>query len=121
MSGSFRIVNGVAHNNDLDIKSPLIRVSGSGSIDLGQERVDYLAKTTVVTTLKGQGGPELEGLKGLTVPVKLSGPFDAIGYRVDFEGLASDLAKQKIDEKKEEVKAKVQDQIQEKLKGLFRK
>lgn len=121
MAGSFRIVNGVAHNNDLDVKSPLIRVSGSGIIDLGQERVDYLAKTTIVTTLKGQGGPELEGLKGLTVPVKLSGPFDAIGYRVDFEGLASDLAKQKIDEKKEEVKAKVQDQIQEKLKGLFRK
>lgn len=119
LAGSFRIVNGVAHNNDLDVKSPLIRVNGAGTIDLDLERVDYLAKTTVVSTLMGQGGPELEGLKGLTVPVRLSGPFTAIGYRIDFEGLASGLAKQKIDEKKEEVKAKVQDQIQEKLKGFF--
>jgi AsmA protein len=121
MAGSFRIVNGVAHNNDLDVKSPLIRVNGSGTIDLGQERVDYLAKTTVVSSLKGQGGPELEGLKGLTVPVRLSGPFDAIGYRIDFEGLASELAKQKIDEKKEEVKAKIQERLQDQLKGLFKK
>jgi AsmA protein len=121
MTGSFRIANGVASNNDLDVKSPLIRVNGSGTIDLGEERIDYLAKTTVVSTLKGQGGPELEGLKGLTVPVRLSGPFTAIGWRIDFEGLASELAKQKIDEKKEEVKAKVQDRLREELKGLFKR
>ncbi|OGB27490.1 MAG: hypothetical protein A3I66_06290 [Burkholderiales bacterium RIFCSPLOWO2_02_FULL_57_36] len=121
LTGSFRIANGVAHNNDLDVKSPLIRVNGSGTIDLGEERVDYLAKTTIVSTLKGQGGPELEGLKGLTIPVKLSGPFTAIGYRIDFEGLATELAKQKIDEKKEEVKEKVQERLEEKLKGLFKR
>ena len=120
MTGSFRIVNGVARNDDLDAKSPLIRVSGSGIIDLGEERLDYLAKTTVVSTLKGQGGPELEAMKGLTVPVKLSGPFTAIGYRVDFEGLASELAKKKIDEKKDEVKAKVQERLEGKLRGLFK-
>lgn len=121
LAGSFRIANGVAHNEDLDVKSPLIRVNGSGTIDLGQERVEYLAKTTVVSTLKGQGGPELEALKGLTVPVRLLGPFSAIGYRIDFEGLASGLAKQKIEEKKEEVKAKVQERLQDQLKGLFKK
>jgi AsmA protein len=121
MTGSFKIVNGVARNEDLDVKSPLIRVNGSGAIDLGEERVDYLAKTTVVSTLKGQGGPEMEALKGLTVPVRLSGPFTAIGWRIDFAGLASEMAKQKIDEKKDEVKAKVQDRLREELKGLFKK
>jgi AsmA protein len=130
LSGSFRIASGVARNEDLNVKSPLIRVGGAGEINLGEERLDYLAKATVVSNLQGQGGPELQALKGLTVPVRLSGPFSAIGWRIDFEGLASELAKQKIDEKKQELqsraqksideqKAKVQDRIKEQFKGLL--
>lgn len=130
LSGSFRIINGVAHNEDLLIKSPLVRVAGSGDIHLAEDRLDYLARTTVVSTLQGQGGPELQSLKGLTVPVRLSGPFNAIGWRVDLAGMASELAKQKIDERKEEVRAKAQKsldeqkekvrgQLQEQLKGLL--
>ncbi|WP_040041830.1 AsmA family protein [Noviherbaspirillum autotrophicum] len=130
LSGSFRIANGVAHNDDLSIKSPLMRIGGSGDIDLGAERLDYLARATVVQSLQGQGGPELQALKGVTVPVRLSGPFTAIGWRIDFAGMASELARQRIDEKKEEVKskaqkaleeekAKVQDQLKDQLKGLF--
>jgi AsmA protein len=132
LAGSFRIANGVAYNDDLSIKSPLIRVGGSGNINLGEERLDYLAKATIVSTLQGQGGPELQALKGLTIPVKLSGPFAAIGWHIDFQGLVSELAKQKVDEKKEEVrskaqkaigeqKSKAQDQLKEGLKGLFGK
>ncbi|WP_420472733.1 AsmA family protein [Noviherbaspirillum sp. ST9] len=130
LTGSFRIVNGVAHNEDLLIKSPLVRVAGSGDIHLAENRLDYLARTTIVSTLQGQGGPELQSLKGLTVPVRLSGPFNAIGWRVDLAGMASELAKQKLDERKEEVRAKaeksldeqkekVRGQLQEKLKGLL--
>ncbi|MGE5648765.1 MAG: AsmA-like C-terminal region-containing protein, partial [Bacillota bacterium] len=130
LSGSFRIANGVAHNDDLSIKSPLMRIGGSGDIDLGAERLDYLVRATVVQSLQGQGGPELQALRGVTVPVRLSGPFAALGWRIDFAGMASELAKQRIDEKKEEVKskaqkaleeekAKVQDQLKDQLKGLF--
>jgi AsmA protein len=132
LTGSFRIVNGVAHNDDLNIKSPLIRVGGSGDVNLADERVDYLVKATVVSNLQGQGGPDLQALKGLTIPVRLSGPFSAISWKVDVEGLASELAKQKLGEKKEEVrskaqealdkeKGKVQDRIKEQFKGLFGK
>lgn len=132
LSGSFRIVNGIAHNDDLNIKSPLMRIGGSGDVDLGAERLDYLARATVVQSLQGQGGPELQALKGVTVPVRLSGPFASLGWRIDFAGMASELAKQKVDERKEEVKAKVQkeldeqkakvqEQLKEGLKGLFGK
>lgn len=132
LSGSFRIANGIAHNDDLNIKSPLLRIAGSGDIDLGAERLDYLVRTTVVQTLQGQGGPELQALKGVTVPVRLSGPLAAIGWRIDFAGLASELARQRIDEKKEEVKsraqktleeekAKLQEELKNQLKGLFGK
>lgn len=121
LSGSFRVTNGVAHNDDLILKSPLIRLGGAGNIDLGAERLDYLAKVTVVSTLQGQGGPELQALKGLTIPVRLSGPFTAIGWRIDFAGLAKEAAKEKIEEKKTEIKEKAREKLQEKLKGLFGK
>lgn len=121
LSGSFRIANGVARNDDLSAKSPLIRIAGAGNIDLGAERLDYLAKVTVVSTLQGQGGPELESLKGLTVPVRLTGPFTAIGWRIDFEGLLKEKAKAKVEEKKEELKEKARDKLQNKLKSLLGK
>ncbi len=132
LSGSFRITNGIARNDDLDVKSPLIRIGGSGDIDLGRERIDYLAKATVVSTLQGQGGPELQELKGVTVPVRLSGPFTSINWRIDFAGLVKEMAQQRIDEKKEEVrskaqkaledeKSKVREQLKGGLKGLFGK
>ena len=130
LSASFRIANGVAHNDDLNAKSPLLRVTGNGDINLAEERVDYLVKATVVSPLQGQGGPELQALRGLTIPVKLSGPFAAIDWNVDMAGLASSLAKKKLDERKDELRSKaqgalgkdkqqLQQQLQDKLKGLF--
>src|SRR5207237_817946 len=121
LSGSFHIAKGVAHNEDLSVKSPLLRIGGAGDVDLGADRLDYVVKAAVVTTLQGQGGPELQALKGLTVPVRLSGPFTAIGWKVDFAGMVGDVARQKLDEKKEDVKKKLEDQLQDKLKGLFGK
>jgi len=121
LSGSFRIANGVARNDDLTVKSPLLRIAGSGDVNLGEDRLDYLVRATVVSTLQGQGGPELQALKGVTVPVRLSGPFAAIGWKVDFGAMAQEAAKQKIEEKKEDVKKKLQEQLGNKLKGLFGK
>jgi AsmA protein len=121
LSGSFRIANGVAHNDDLALKSPLVRVGGSGDVDVGRDRLDYTVKATVVSSLQGQGGPELEALKGVTVPVRLSGPFDNIGYKVDLGGVVSDKAKERLSEKREELKGKAQEQLKDRLKDLLKR
>jgi AsmA protein len=99
MSASFVIKNGVAHNEDLDMKAPLFRVGGKGDIDIGNSSLDYVTKATVVATTKGQGGADLEQLSGLTVPVRLVGPFDALKYHVDYAAAASNLAKSKAAER----------------------
>jgi AsmA protein len=119
LTASFNIKNGVAHNSDLAGKSPLLRLGGDGDIDIGNENLNYLVKATVVATAAGQGGKELTDLKGLTVPVKLTGPFTAPQYKIDFSGMAASAAQAVVEGKKEEIKAKVQDQVQDKLKGLF--
>lgn len=119
LKASFNIHNGVAHNEDLSMKSPLIRLGGNGDINLGNNTMDYLAKATVVGTLEGQGGRELSAMKGVTIPVRLAGPFDALKYTVDFNAMVGEAAKAKVQEKTEELKSKAQEKLQEQLKGLF--
>ncbi|MEZ0231397.1 MAG: AsmA family protein [Methylophilaceae bacterium] len=93
---SFNIKNGVAHNDDLSMKAPLFRITGSGDIDIYNETIDYLAKPTVVNTLKGQGGADLEAMNGLTIPIKLTGTFAKPEYAIDFAGLAAAVARNKL-------------------------
>ncbi len=119
LKASFAIKNGVAHNSDLSLKSPLLRLGGEGDIDIGAGRIDYLARATLVATAAGQGGKDLSALKGLTVPVRISGPFASLSYKLDFNALARGAVQQKIEEKKEELKSKARDRLQEQLKGLF--
>jgi len=120
LSGSFNIQNGVARNNDLQGKAPLFRLAGAGDIDIGNSRIDYLAKPTVVATSRGQGGRELAELDGVTVPVRLVGPFDAVKYEVDYGAVATALAKSKLTEQLTGKKAgSASGSPLDKLKGLF--
>lgn len=96
MTASFKIANGVAHNDDLSMKSPLLRVTGSGDIDIGNEKLSYVAKPTVVATLKGQGGSDLGALNGLTFPVKLTGTFSDPKYGIDFSAIGTEIAKKNL-------------------------
>ncbi|HEX5364958.1 MAG TPA: AsmA family protein [Gallionella sp.] len=118
LKASFRVNNGVAHNEDLSMKSPLLRLAGNGDIDIGNSSINYLAKATLAKTLEGQGGKDAVG--GITVPVRLTGPFSNLKYTLDFGAMVGEAAKQKIDAKKEEVKTKVQEQLKDSLKDLFR-
>ncbi len=96
MKATFVIKNGVAHNDDLAMKAPLFRIVGSGDIDIGNEKLNYLAKPTVVASLKGQGGAELEALNGMTIPVKLTGTFSDPKYAPDFAAIGAALAQKNL-------------------------
>ncbi|MCB5188847.1 AsmA family protein [Methylobacillus caricis] len=126
MVASFNIQNGVAHNQDLSMKAPLFRITGSGNIDIAHEKLDYLAKPTVVASLKGQGGADLQELNGLTVPVKLTGTFAKPAYAIDFAGLATALAQKKLLEgaggaKADAVKNLLEGNREDALKSLLNK
>ena len=109
LTASFVIRNGVAHNDDLSAKAPLFRLTGTGDIDLAGERIDYRAKAAVVGSAEGQGGRELDQLRGLSVPVKIVGPFDALKYEIDYKAVAPEMAKSRVKEK-----------LQDKLRGLLK-
>ncbi len=120
LTASFNIANGVARNDDLSMKSPFIRLGGAGDIDVGAGQMNYLAKATVVASGEGQGGKDANQLKGLTVPVRLSGPFEALSYKIEFGAMLEDATKAKVEEKKQEIKTKVEDAVKDKAKDLFK-
>ena len=123
LTASFNIKNGVAHNEDLDVKAPVFRVTGGGNIDIGSSSLDYTTKASLVATTKGQGGAAADQLSGLTVPVRLSGSFDNLKYDVNYGAVATELAKSKAGEK---LKEKLEERLgaqggstADKLKGLL--
>ncbi|WP_229008288.1 AsmA family protein [Methylophilus sp. Leaf408] len=96
LTATFNIKNGVAHNDDLAMKAPIFRLpkgESKGDIDIGREQINYLAKPTLVNTLKGQGGKEAEQLSGVGVPVKVTGTFAAPKFGIDMAALGQALAK----------------------------
>jgi AsmA protein len=116
---SFKVNNGVARNDDLAVKAPILRIAGNGDIDIGNDSLNYTTKVTVSKTEEGSSA---------TLPVYLSGPFAALKYKVDFGSMVTDIAKQKLEAKKEELKdkakeeakAKLQQELKKGLKGLFK-
>jgi AsmA protein len=108
---SFKIRNGVAHNEDLAVKSTVLRLTGSGDIDVGHDNMNYNAKAIFAKTEQGRTA---------TLPVNVSGAFDDLKFKVDYSALLADAAKQKIGEKKEDLKAKARDELKNGLKGLFK-
>ena len=89
MSASFKIANGVAHNDDLKAASPFLRLGGAGNLDIGNNTIDYLAKATLAATTKGQGGRDVSNVAGITIPVKLSGALDSPNWNVDYSALVA--------------------------------
>ncbi len=97
LSISAEIASGVLQSDDLSFKSPLMRLSGSGGVNLAENTIDYLLQVLISATSEGQGGKELSELNGLKLPVPIRGSFTDLS--VDFtgmvvNGLKADLVEQ---------------------------
>lgn len=120
LKGTASVRNGLVTNRDLTLQSPLIRVTGSGTADLVSEKVDYTIKTVLVASLKGQGGSTLEKLKGVPIPIRVTGTFQKPSFGVDLASVIKGAEKARIEKKKKEVEQKLRNKLQDKLKGLFK-
>jgi AsmA protein len=96
LTASFTIKNGVAHNADLSAKSPFLRISGEGDVNIAQDSLDYTVKTAVVGTTAGQGGKERTELTGLTLPVRIYGPYSDLKYKMQFSQMFSGASKEAL-------------------------
>ncbi|MHA6289119.1 AsmA family protein [Maricaulis sp. CAU 1757] len=91
LGASLAIRNGVISNDDLLMLSPLLRVTGSGQIDLPQQSMDYRLQPRAVASLQGQGGAT--DLRGITVPIRVSGAINAPRIGVDTQAVIQALVR----------------------------
>ena len=99
LTGTFKITNGVAHNDDLAMKAPVLRLDkgdSKGDIDIGNEKISYLAKPKLVTSLKGQGGKEADQLSGISIPVKITGSFANPQFSPDYTAVLQAVTQSKL-------------------------
>ncbi|MCF2910981.1 AsmA family protein [Pseudoalteromonas sp. DL2-H2.2] len=106
LTGSFQFLNGVGRNRDLNLASPLIRITGEGEVDLPKTYVNYRVVTGIVDTIEGQQSQD--DSTGFKVPVRIKGPFHKVETKLDLSGAAKDKAKDAV-----------KDKLKDKLKGFF--
>jgi len=124
LSGSAIITNGILANNDLAAKSPLLRVKGEGTVELPNDKMNYLITAYIVGTSKGQEGKELDELKGLAIPVRIKGPFDNLDIGTDYDSILKSYKnkyKEKLDTKKEALKSNINEKKQDAKQELQQK
>ncbi|PPE74025.1 hypothetical protein C3942_11590 [Solimonas fluminis] len=110
-----KIINGVLKSDLLDAASPLFRVAGEGQVDLVNETINYLAKPTIVNTITGQEGKGLEQLKGIMIPIRLSGNMYKPKVSLDLKAALQQQATEKLRENLKGEEDKLKAKLGEKL------
>jgi AsmA protein len=85
---SFKIAKGRADTTDLRLVGPLVRMAGTGSVDLPAQSLTFRVDPKLVASLEGQGGKA--DLQGLGVKVAISGPWANPSIYPDIEGILTD-------------------------------
>ncbi len=88
---SARIADGMATVTDLALAAPLVRLTQGepARINLVQDEFDLVLVAHVVNTSTGQDGKSLEQLRGVAIPVHVTGPLSDPEYRVLWSSVGS--------------------------------
>ncbi len=111
MQATIKLANGVAKTDDLSAKSPLLRVHGQGSANYINETVDMVIRTSIVGSLKGQGGQSINELKDVTIPVKITGSWSDPKYKVVLDNALKQKAKNELEKGIDKLNKKLGDKI----------
>jgi AsmA protein len=123
------LVNGVATNKDLVVASQLLRVTGSGIVNLISQELTYGVNAAVLRSPPGADADFAE-LERASIPIRITGTLTDPKIRPDLKGLAKAQVQKLVDEHKEEVmqkveveadklKAKAKDKAKDALKDLL--
>jgi AsmA protein len=145
LSGSLQIGDGLVRNEDLRASSPYLRLAGNGHVDIVNERIDYRLRARIVDTAAGQGGAGLDDVKGVDIPIRITGALMEPDIRIDADFLRNLLRdklapqveqlrqelrqevethkeelKREAEEQKQELKQELQEKVDQQLRRLLR-
>jgi AsmA protein len=88
LSASFQVEHGQATTSDLNLIGPLVKVTGGGTIDLGNKALALRVEPKLVLTTEGQG--RTSDPVGLGIPVIIDGPWAQPRFYPDVAGVLDD-------------------------------
>ena len=124
MTATLKLDKGNITTDDLHMQSPALRIRGQGKANYLNETVDFTLSTSVVGSLKGQGGKDIDELRDVTIPVNISGKWSDPKYKLIFDDVLKQKAKKEVDRGIEKLSDKIKNEDTKKavdslLKGLF--
>jgi AsmA protein len=90
LGASFTVAKGNATTKDLHLIGPLVRMSGTGTVNLPAKHLNFRVDPQLVASLEGQGGKK--DLSGLGVPVMIVGPWAKPKIYPDIKGILENPA-----------------------------
>ncbi|MBI3479962.1 MAG: AsmA family protein [Nitrosomonadales bacterium] len=96
LKAALNIKDGISHGNSFDLRSPLFRVAGEGDLALDTGRLNYRLAATVAAALKRRSAGDLAELKGVSVPVSVSGTYASPVIALSFAGASGDVVNKRI-------------------------
>jgi AsmA protein len=124
MTATLKLNKGVVSTDNMKAQSPLLRVRGKGKANYLNETVDFTISTSVVGSLEGQGGKNIDELKDITIPINVSGKWAEPKFKLVFDDVLKQKAQKEIDRGVEKLTDKIKDEktkeaVDGLLKGLF--
>ncbi|MBY8000753.1 AsmA family protein [Vibrio fluvialis] len=124
MTATLKLNKGEMTTDNLSMQSPLLRIHGEGKANYIQETVDFLVRTSIVGSLEGQGGKNIDELRDVTIPINVSGKWADPKFKLVFDDVLKQKAQKEIDRGLEKINDKIKDENTKKavdglLKGLF--
>ncbi|WP_073584517.1 AsmA family protein [Vibrio quintilis] len=121
-SGTFTLKQGIATTKDLSMMSPLLRVHGEGQVNYLNQTQNMLVRTSFVGSLQGQGGKDIDELRDITVPLKITGNWQKPRYKVVFDDVLKQKAKKELNRGLEKLDEKIKDEkTREAVNNLLKK
>lgn len=95
LKSTFDIAEGKASTSDLLLKSPLFTSKGEGEITLDSGQLNFRLNTTIAPNLKRGSYGEIAELKGVNIPMRVTGPYTAPSIILNFAN-ASGMKTEKL-------------------------
>lgn len=92
----FDIKDGSSRGNGFDMRSPQFRIAGEGDLALDTGNINYQLTATVAAKLTRRNAGELAELKGVSVPVRVSGPWVAPSIALDFAAASGGIVTKRL-------------------------
>ena len=104
-----KIVDGVLDTDTLDVKGTWYSLGGDGKVNLVDQTLSY----TLLPTFSSE---KYKDLKGIKVPIAVTGSWYAPQIKVDLKGAAKGAVKEELKQQEEKVKEKAKSKLDDFLK-----